>query len=61
MSNGRTPGYVNWSTNEPNNGVGQGGVRYREQDCVTIGIYDAEKWDDDICSTRWQFACEMEL
>ena len=55
LSTGQTPRYFNWAEHEPNNGGGN-------QDCVTIGIYDTEKWDDATCSyADYHFACEMEL
>ena len=43
--------YFNWSPQEPNNYGG-------DQDCVTIGEYDNEKWDDDTCSNEEAFVCE---
>ena len=54
LSNGRTPPYFNWANHEPNNAKGN-------QNCVTIGIHSSEKWDDDWCTAKWKFVCEMEL
>ena len=53
MSNGRTPSYFNWAGTEPNNAG--------NEDCVTMGQYDTEEWNDDKCTKRFAFACEMEL
>ena len=53
VSNGRTPSYFNWAGTEPNNAG--------NEDCVTMGQYDTEEWNDDKCTKRFAFACEMEL
>ena len=64
VSNGRTPSYFNWAgpapgqpnwpATEPNNANGN-------EDCVAMGQHVTECWNDDECTKRFAFACEMEL
>ena len=52
-SDGSSWSYSNWQSGQPDNARGGG------QNCLNIG-FNAEKWDDEFCTRRFQSICKGE-
>jgi hypothetical protein len=52
-SNGDAWSYTNWHSGEPNN-VGTFG-----EDCMQLGRFGDETWNDEPCSSPFRYVCEQ--